>query len=98
LKESCYDTNAVRCVLLDSGDTDNEMSVESDKLKVKQLPDRKDIFHDIEIQKAELEDFEKTNTMIVQFENQISQPLQRYDRVPKNSSIRAEFVKCGKES
>ncbi len=89
----------MRCVLLDIGDTDNVMSLKADKLVAEQLPDRADIFHAVEIQKAELEDFnEKTNTMIAQFENQMNQPLQRYDKVPKNSSIGAEFVKCGKES
>ena len=50
----------MRCVLLDIGDTDNVMSLKADKLVAEQLPDRADIFHAVEIQKAELEDFNET--------------------------------------
>ncbi len=98
LKESCYDTKAVRCLLLDIEDMNSEMSLEADKLIAKQLPDREDVFHDAEQQKAELEECEKTKSMIAKFENQMNEPLKKFEFVPKNSNIRKEFVKCGKEN
>lgn len=37
-------------------------------------------------------------TKIAQYENQMNEPLQKYETVPKNANIREEFVKCGKEN
>jgi hypothetical protein len=88
----------MRCLLLDLEETDPKMSLKADSLVPQQLPDRKDIFHDPQIQKAELEEVEKTKHMIAQLENQMDQPLQRYKEIPKNANIREEFIKCGKQS
>ncbi len=98
VKNSVYDNHMMRCLLLDLEETDQNMSLKADFLVSQQLPDRKDIFHDPHIQKAETEELEKTKTMIAQFENQMNEPLQRYDVVPKNANIREEFIRCGKES
>ena len=98
VKGSIYDTQALRCLILNVEDTNREKSLEADKLIAKQLPGRADIFHDVKLQKAELENYEKTKTLIAQFENQMNKPLQKYDGIPKNANIREEFVKCGKEN
>lgn len=98
VKDSIYDNHMMRCLLLDLEETDQKMSFKADFLVYQQLPDRKDIFHDPQIQKAEAEELEKTKTMIAQFENQMDEPLQRYDGISKNANIREEFVKCSKES
>ncbi len=98
VKDSIYDNHMMRCLLLDLEETDQKMCLKADFLVWQQLPDRKDIFHDPHIQEAELEELEKTKSMITQFANQIDEPLQRYDKVPKNANIRQESIKCGKES
>lgn len=99
IKGSIYDTQALRCLILDIEDTDKEKTLETDKLVSEQLPDRADIFHDEVRQKEELENFnEKTKAMIARYENQINEPLIRYHGAPKNASIREELVKCGKEN
>ena len=81
----------MRCLLLDLEERDQKMSLKADFLVAQQLPDRKDIFHDSQIQKAELEELEKTKAVITQFVIQMNEPLQRYDEVPKNANIREEF-------
>jgi hypothetical protein len=98
VKDSIYDNHMMRCLLLELEDTDQKMSLNSDFLVYQQLPDRKDIFHNENIQKAGTEELEKTKTMIAKFENQMNEPLQRYDGLRKNANIRKEFIKCGKES
>ena len=98
IKGSIYDTQTLRCLILDIEDTNIEKSLEADKMIAEQLPNRQDIFHDTAKQKKELENFnEETKTMIAQFENQINEPLQRYDGIPKNATVKEERVKCGKE-
>lgn len=76
----------------------SENEFESSFRVSQQLPDRKDIFHNENIQKAELEELEKTKAMIAPFENQMDEPLQKYNEVPINANIRKEFLKCGKEN
>ncbi len=98
VKDSIYDNHMMKCLLLDLEDTDQEMSLKADSLLAELLPERKDIFHDPQIQKVELEELEKTKAIIMRCENQMNEPLQRYDEVPKNANIRKEFVKCGKGS
>lgn len=98
VKDSIYDNHMMRCLLLDLEETDQTMSLKAEFLVAQQLPDRKDIFHNENIQKVGTEELEKTKVMIAQFENQMNEPLKRYDGVPKNANIREEFIKCGKES
>lgn len=84
LKNSIYDTPSVRCLLLDFEETNREKSLESDKLIAEQLPERKDIFHDIARYRVEMEkNNEKTKMIITKFENQMNEPLQRYRSLPK---------------
>ncbi len=72
---------------------DNKMSLEADKLLAEQLPDRADIFHNVELQKAELNDFnEKTRTIIAQFEKQLREPKQKHNTIPKNATVKEEYV------
>lgn len=99
LKGSIYDTQALKCLLLDLEETDNQLSLVADKLISEQLPNRKDIFHDAPKQKEELtKTNEITNSMISQFKDRVDKPVQIYNSIPKSASIREEFVKCGKEN
>jgi hypothetical protein len=99
LKGSIYDNHMMRCLISDLEDTDSQKSLQADFLVAQQFPDRKDIFHDTEKQITELENLnDATRAMIIQFENQMNEPLQRYTGVPRNANIRKEFVKCGKKN
>lgn len=94
---SIYDTQALRCLIFDLEDEDKDKSLEADILIGDQLPNKEDVFHNIDIQKEEQRKVEKIKSLITKFENQMNQPPQRYDGVPKNANIREEFIKCGKE-
>lgn len=96
IKGTIYDTQALRCLILDIEDADKEKSVEADKQVAEQLPDRPDIFHDTERYKRELDEVEKTKSMVIEFENQKYESIQKLKEIPKNAKIRKEYIKCGK--
>jgi hypothetical protein len=98
LRDSIYDNHMTRCLLLNLEETDWQKSLKADMLVSEQLPDRKDIFNDTNRYKEEREDLEEMKFRIEQFEKPLNEPLQRYEEVPKNSNIREEFIKCGKEN
>ena len=98
IKGTIYDTQAIRCLIFDIEDADIEKSLEADKLVAEQLPDRPDIFHDTERYKGELEEVEKTKSMVIEFENQMYESIQKFKEIPKNAKIRKEYIKCGKEN
>lgn len=98
LKDSIYDNHMMRCFLLNLEETDQKTSLQADFLVYHQMHDRKDIFDDTVWQKDYLKEIEETKSSIEQFENQINEPLQRYDSVPKNANIREEFIECGREN
>ena len=98
IKGSIYDTQAIRCLIFDLEDADKEKNVEADKLVAEQLPDRSDIFHDTERYKRELEEVEKTKSMVIECENQKYESIQKFKETPKNAKIRKEYIKCGKEN
>lgn len=98
LKGSIYDHHMMRYLLLNLEETDWKDSAKADFLVTRQLPDRKDIFHDTDLQKPAFDRFEITKTKIAKLEYQLNEPLQRYKTVPKNAIVREEFVKCGKEN
>ena len=73
IKVSIYYTQVLRCLLLKLSERDRLISLLANKLISVHLSDRKDIFYDQEIQKTDLEDFEKTKTKIEQIKNQMYQ-------------------------
>jgi len=73
IKVSIYYTQVLRCLSLKLSERDRLISLLANKLISVQLSDRKDIFYDQEIQKTDLEDFEKTKTKIEQIKNQMYQ-------------------------
>ncbi len=78
IKGTIYDTQALWCLIFDLEDADKEKSVEADKLVAEQLLDRSDIFHDTERYKRELEEVEKTKSMVIEFENQKYESIQKF--------------------
>lgn len=98
LKNSMYDSQMMRCLLLDLEDTDKDEGERADKLVAEQLSDRKDIFHDTVKQQVELaKSNEMTKAMLNQSEEIFDKPIQIYNSIPKKSTVKEEFVKCGKE-
>jgi len=73
IKVSIYYTQVLRCLLLKLSERDRLISLLANKLISVQLSDRKETFYDLEIQKTDLEDFEKTKTKIEQIKNQMYQ-------------------------
>ena len=73
IKVSIYYTRVLRCLLLKLSERDRLISLLANKLISVQLSDRKETFYDLEIQKTDLEDFEKTKTKIEQIKNQMYQ-------------------------
>lgn len=99
LKNSIYNNQAMRCLLLEFEDTDRDESKRTDKLISEQLPNRKDIFHDTDKQKVEMEKTnETTNSMINKFKEKLDKPVQIYNSISENTTIKEEFIKCGKEN
>ncbi len=98
LKESIYNSPLDRLsILLLNDDTDVEVGTKVNKLIAEQFPNRKDIFHDIDKQKAELN---KTNkeieSIISKFKNKMNAPIQNYKLIPNNATIKEELIRCGK--
>ncbi len=83
IKGSIYDTQAIRCLIFDLEDADIEKSVEADKLVAEQLSDRPDIFHDTKRYGQELEEVEKTKSMVTEFENQMYESIQKFKETTK---------------
>lgn len=99
LKSSMYDSQMMRCLLLDLEDTNKEESERADKMVAEQLPGRKDIFHDTAKQQIELaKTDEMTNSLIDKFKEKFDRPAQIYNSIPESASIREEFVRCKKEN
>lgn len=97
MKGSIYDTKAMRCLLLDLDVNDRIGNILADKLVSEQVPNRKDIFHDIEKQKKEIDDgHKKIDAITSKFDKVFNEPIQKYQTLPKNSTIKKEYIKCGK--
>ncbi|MDQ4074467.1 MAG: hypothetical protein M3162_09230 [Thermoproteota archaeon] len=100
LKNSIYNTPLVKSILLLSNNTNLEEQLRINKLVADQFPDKnliddKEVLSDlIEEQKnAFMEALRKINSLSAK-ENDYKE---RIESLPKNASIREEFIKCGKD-
>ncbi|MDN5847816.1 MAG: hypothetical protein L0H53_16245 [Candidatus Nitrosocosmicus sp.] len=80
LKNSMYDSQMMKCLLLDLEDTNKDESERADKLVAEQLPERKDIFQDTAKQQTELaKTYEMTNFLMDNSKKKFDKPVQIYN-------------------
>ena len=101
LKKSIYKSKILKCLLLYLDETDEPDGFKIDKLISEQYPDRNNIFH---VTKEQEEHILKVNNKIKSTfcmsdvsKDHLSSSLTRVNRLPKNYTIREEYVRCGKE-
>ena len=97
LKDTLFVTKEMKCLLLELEETNRLESLRADKLIAEQFPDKKDIFHNEDKQIKDFERADEKKAINDKFSNKTSSFKLNCQPIPKNATIREEFVKCGKE-